>query len=196
GCRFIHISTDYVFQGTSSEPYTEEDETSPINVYGASKLAGEKGILEVLGDKATIVRTSSLHGKYGANFVHTMLELFSAREKVSVVSDQIMSPTWAGWLAGVLLDLCRIEEGGIFHACSEGALSWFEFAKAIADFADDDFDVEIEPVPASTFPRPAPRPAYSVMSCEKLSKVLGRKPLSWDDGLKRHLRDIGRIKGA
>ncbi len=195
GTRLIHLSTDYVFDGSAKEPYTEESPTLPINVYGESKLAGEQGILEVLGDSATIVRTSSLHGQHGANFVHTMLELFALKETLSVVTDQIMSPTWAGWLAGVLLDLCRIKEGGIYHACSGGAVSWFDFAQEILRLADGDFSVELEPVPASTFPRPAARPAYSVMSCDKLTKLLGRAPLSWNDGLQRHLRDIKRLKG-
>lgn len=194
-CRLIGISTDYVFDGTASKPISEDAPTNPINVYGASKLAGEKEATKILGDKVLLLRTSSLHGQKGVNFVHTMLKLFEEREVVKVVNDQYMSPTWAGWLAEVVLDLCRIECSGILHASCSGVISWFDFAVAILDFARAELKngerVKIEPIGCGELARPAKRPKYSALDCGKLATVLGRKPLNWKEGLKEHLKEIG-----
>ncbi|RMG43210.1 MAG: dTDP-4-dehydrorhamnose reductase [Candidatus Dadabacteria bacterium] len=192
--RYILVSTDYVFGDGHSSPIKEDAETSPLNVYGESKLAGEKLVNTILGGEGLIVRTSSLHGQFGANFVHTMIELFKAGKEVNVVADQIMSPTYAGWLADVLLDLVRTGEKGILHACCRGEISWYDFAseiyKCIGAQVDPDRKVRIEPVPSSDFPRPARRPAYSVLDTSRLVAVLGREPLSWQEGLRAHLRDL------
>ncbi len=195
GCRLLYVSTDYVFNGTATAPISEEAATSPINVYGESKLAGERETLNILGDQAVVVRTSSLHGAKGVNFVQTMLDLFVKMPAVKVVQDQIMSPTWAGWLADTLLDLGRVPCSGVYHACCAGAVSWYDFAREIQNVLGDQLSgigsVVIEPIAAADFARPAKRPQYSVMDCAKLASLLGRKPIPWQEGLRGHLRDLG-----
>lgn len=199
GCRMIHISTDYVFDGSFDSPIPETAPTNPINHYGATKLAGEAAVMEAAGKLAVIVRTSSLHGQKGVNFVHTMLELFKTKEVVRVVNDQYMSPTWAGWLAEVILDLGRIACDGIVHASCAGAITWYDFAAEILRLVKDDIPnaqaLRLEPISASEFGRPAKRPAYSVFDCSKLAGLLGRSPIPWQDGLKAHLRELGYSKG-
>lgn len=195
GCRMLHVSTDYVFSGEGDRPLSEDSPTGPLNVYGQSKLEGEREVLEILGDRALIVRTSSLHGKHGANFVHTMIKLFRERESVSVVHDQLMSPCWAGWLAEVLLDLGRIPASGVVHASCAGALSWYDFAQAILDIVKAK-DTQagrcrLERIDAKQFARPARRPRYSVLDCSRLAGLLGRRPISWQEGLRAHLAELG-----
>ncbi len=194
GSRHIFISTDYVFDGTGSTPLTEEDPVNPISVYGASKRAGEEAILDAYPMNSVIVRTSSLHGQKGINFVHTMIDLFKKRDALTVVSDQIMSPTWAGWLAEVVLDIGRLSCAGIYHASCAGAVSWFEFANEILTLSAAKIErsgmVRIDPISAAQFGRPAPRPMYSVFNTEKLAKTIGRAPISWQQGLRYHLKDI------
>jgi dTDP-4-dehydrorhamnose reductase len=204
GCRMFHVSTDYVFDGVFSRPIREDDNTNPLGVYGASKLAGEKAVTDALPMRSFVVRTSSLHGEKGQNFVHTMIKLFQEREKIQVVADQMMSPTWAGWLAEVLLDLCRIDPEGeffsepgknILHASGAGAVSWYEFTCRIFELTraslekriGKELNVEILPIPAIQFPRPAKRPMYSVLDGSRLERVLGRSRIGWEQGLKQHL---------
>lgn len=193
GSRMIHISTDYVFDGTSKIPLTEDAHPAPLNIYGASKLAGEHVVRELLGSQALIVRTSSLHGQRGANFVHTMIKLFGERDLVRVVSDQYMCPTWAGWLAEVLMDLGRLSCSGIVHACGAGVVSWYEFAKAIYELTEKKgkWKARLEPCPAADYPVSARRPAYSAMDCSRLAQLLGRPPISWREGLRQHLKELG-----
>jgi len=196
GVRLLHLSTDYVFDGMGSTPLGEEAPVNPLNVYGQSKLAGEQEILRAHGEGSLIVRTSSLHGQYGVNFVHTMLSFFREKESLKVVNDQFMSPTWAGWLAEVLLVLsAKPDEKGVIHASCAGSLSWYEYACAIKALVsgqlEGPLDTVIEPVPSSEFPRPALRPRYSVFDCSRLTSVLGRPPIPWLNGLKNHLVDIG-----
>jgi dTDP-4-dehydrorhamnose reductase len=206
GARLIHLSTDYVFDGELKRPLTETDATNPQSVYGRTKLAGEQLVLESCVSSSAIVRTSSLHGKFGDNFIHTMLKLFVERDVVQVVQDQIMSPTWAGWLAGILLDLGRTEGAfgvrddvpPIYHASCAGEISWFEFATAALEYAraglsrkhEKEILVSVEPTTMDKFVRPAPRPAYSAFDCSKLARTVGRDPLDWQSGLKRHLKDL------
>ena len=194
GSRLIHISTDYVFDGSLGRPLKETDPVSPPNQYGASKLAGEQAALNAHPTNTLIVRTSSLHGAKGINFVHTMLKLFREKEEVSVVSDQVMSPTYAGWLAEVLLDLARLEVVGIIHASCRGAISWYEFAKEIhmlATKSGEKLKAQVKPISAAEFYRPAIRPSYSVFDCSKLTETLGRAPIDWKEGLKQHLKELG-----
>lgn len=196
-CRLLHVSTDYVFPGDGASPLTEDDPVSPRSVYGASKLKGEEAISGILGDRALVVRTSSLHGKYGANFVHTMLSLFDQKKSVKVVADQYMSPTWAGFLAEAILDLCRIEVGGVVHCSCQGGVSWYEFAKKIGSFAfAPEEQPSIEPSLLKDLNRPAKRPQYSVFNLAKLEKLLGRSALPWEKGLELHLQDIGRLRNG
>lgn len=193
-CRLIHISTDYVFRGDTRAPLKEGDRCDPINVYGQSKLAGENEIRSVYPDRSLILRTSSLYGNKGVNFVRTMLDLFRTKELVKVVDDQYMSPTWAGWLAEVILDLSRLEASGLMHACCEGETNWYGFASLILELSrsrvEASKNLRIEPIPSAQFPRPAARPAYSVLNCDLLTNTLGRRPISWQDGLRFYLKEL------
>lgn len=193
--RLIHISTDYVFDGSLQRPLTEDDIVNPINVYGKTKLAGEKEILSIYPEGSLIVRTSSLYGQRGVNFVKTMIDLFRSKELVRVVIDQVMSPTWSGWLAEALLDLGRIKTNGIVHASCSGQVSWYDFAKSIFELSNPRLEphpnLKIEPILASEFQRPAKRPPFSVFNCAKLANLLSRQPLNWEEALKIHLREIG-----
>lgn len=195
--RLLHISTDFVFDGTLRRPLREDDAVNALSVYGKSKLQGEKAILEEYGEGSLIIRTSSLHGAKGHNFVHIMLKLFEEKELIKVISDRIMSTTWAGWLAEVVLDLARMQATGIVHACCAGQLSWFDFACEIRELVKESMpkarNVKIEPIAASSYALPAPRPDYSVMDCSKLEGLLGRKAISWQQGLRSHLIDAGHI---
>ena len=193
--RVIHLSTDYVFAGNTEKPLKEEDPTNPLSVYGKSKLAGEQALMQELGDKALVVRTSSLHGAYGQNFVHTMLKLFAEKSEVKIVAEQRMSPTWAGWLAEVLLDLCRIDASGIIHASGSGSVSWHRFASLIYNHAlphnkKINPNLKITPISLEELNRPAKRPVYSVFNCDKLSALIGRQPMNYEEGLLQHLKEI------
>jgi dTDP-4-dehydrorhamnose reductase len=158
--KFCYISTDYVFDGNGSEPYSEYDRTEPKSVYGKSKWAGEQ-LTQSLCSRYYIVRTSWVYGQYGNNFVKTMLKLGRERERLKVVHDQLGSPTYALDLAKFLLMLVQTDSYGIYHASNTGVCSWFEFAQAI--FEEIKLVVTVEPCTTAEFPRPAPRPAYSVM---------------------------------
>lgn len=193
--RLIHISTDYVYGGDAAAPIKEGSPVNPLSVYGRSKLEGDEAVLEVMGDNALILRTSSLHGQRGVNFVHTMIKLFEEREHVSVVGDQYMSPTYAGWLSEVILDLSRMTIGGLMHASCSGVISWFDFAKKIHELAEiggrAPIRAKLSPTTMSEFKRPAKRPRYSALDCSKLEAVLGRKTMPWELGVRIHMREIG-----
>jgi dTDP-4-dehydrorhamnose reductase len=195
GARLAHISTDYVFDGTSEKALTETDPTNPINVYGRSKLEGENLALDILGDRALILRTAWLHGSRGSNFVQTMLRLFREKPEIKVVNDQWGSPTWTGWLAEAILDLVRLDCGGVMHAVGAGTATWFEVAKYILETAnknlDEEFEVNILPQTTAECARPAKRPRYSVLDTGLISKTLGREPQPWKDGIKCHLKELG-----
>jgi dTDP-4-dehydrorhamnose reductase len=196
GARCFHISTDYVFAGDGTVPLVEDAPTDPRSMYGKSKLEGERLVMQATESHATILRTSSLHGARGTNFVHTMLALFDQKKEVSVVADQYMSPCWAGFLAESLLDIMRVDFSGIMHVASSSdqGVSWFEFAKTIGALA---YPAHEQPVihqaTLASFPRPAPRPRYSVFNLDRFRAVLGREPLAWEVGLKSHLNELGRI---
>lgn len=163
GLGLIHVSTDYVFPGDGTRPYEVDDRTGPNSVYGASKLAGELSVLEVYPE-AHVVRTAWVWGAHGANFVKTMARLESTRPTLSVVDDQRGTPTYAADLAAGLLELAAADlPGGVLHATNAGETTWFDFARAI--FAELGADPErVRPTSTADFPRPAPRPAYSVLS--------------------------------
>ena len=193
GARFLHVSTDYVFGNGFSEPIKEDAPTGPLNVYGASKLAGEKAVLDIYPEGSLILRTASLHGKYGPNFVHTMLRLFKERESISVVSDQVMSPTWAGWLAETLLEMAdRKDCLGIVHATSGEAVSWYDFTCAILDEVKGTLEriPEVKPILAKDYPRAATRANYSVLCADKL-RSFGVNVIGWRTGLRGHLNSLG-----
>lgn len=182
--RFIHISTDYVFDGTAAIPYNEDHPVSPVNFYGESKLKGEEIALEKM-PSAVIIRTSWVYSFFGNNFVKTMLRLMRERESIQVINDQFGSPTYAADLAAVIMQIAAEAEdkGGIYHFSNEGIISWFDFAVAIKEFAG--LPCNVKPIDTSGYPTPAKRPAYSAMSKEKIQSVFGIQLKYWKDSLQQ-----------
>lgn len=185
--RFIHISTDYVFDGTSREPLKEDDAVSPINVYGETKLKGEQQAIEEAPD-CIIIRTSWVYSSHGKNFVKTMLRLMGERETVSVVGDQWGSPTYAADLAEAILQI--ISGGnwqpGIYHYSNDGVISWAQFAEAIAE--QSGAACAVQSIPTSGYPTPAARPAYSVMNKAKIAATFSIPIKPWKEGLAACIR--------
>ena len=159
-CPLVHISTDYVFNGQNDRPWVEDDEIGPISVYGKSKLKGEEYIQEIL-DRYFIIRTAWLYGVNGRNFPRTMLELAQNNSEITVVYDEVGTPTYTPDLAKGISDLIETDHYGIYHLTNSGNCSWCEFARYIFEVAD--MNVKVIPVTASEFARPAPRPSYSVL---------------------------------
>ncbi len=190
--KLIHISTDYVFDGNKEEPYEETDEPNPVGIYGKSKYQGELIIQENLKEYF-ILRTSWLYGRYGNNFVYTMLRLFKEREEVSVVCDQFGSPTYAPDLARVLLRIVDLDSDdyGIYHFSNDGRISWYEFACAIYDFSKRNNEltehVSIKKILTKDYPIKAKRPYNSCMSKEKIKRVFGLRVNSWEKSLQNFL---------
>lgn len=188
GARLIHLSTDYVFSGESAVPYRPEDPPEPRSAYGRTKWAGERAVL-ASGADATIVRTAGVYTGTGSDFVATMLRLERSRETVDVVTDQVTSTTFAPDLAAALVDLtaCRTADP-ILHVTNAGAVTWFEFARAIFGAVGADPE-RVRPTTAARFARPAPRPAYSVLFDTVLSDpVLPLRP--WQQALSAALADV------
>lgn len=186
--KVIQLSTDYVYGGSlHSRPIKESEPAHPCGVYGYSKYLGDE-LLRSVNPLSMIIRTSWLHGLYGPNFVHTMLKLFKEREEIKVVNDQFGSPTWAGWLAAVLVKAAQRFEPGVFHASNRGVTSWYEFARAIADRAGT--ACRVLPQSTAELSRPAPRPPYSALDCTKLENLIGETCQSWEEGLNEHLRSL------
>jgi dTDP-4-dehydrorhamnose reductase len=190
--KLIHISTDYVFDGESDQPYTETDVTNPVNVYGKTKLAGEQALQEAMPTNAIIIRTSWVYSEYGNNFVKTMLRLGGERDELNVVSDQIGSPTYATDLAGVILEIIQNksfkEEGQttqIYHYSNEGEISWHEFAKEIFKIAK--IDCKANPIVTEQYPMPAQRPKNTSMNKDKIMKTFNANPVPWKDSLEKCL---------
>lgn len=183
GVRVVHVSTDYVFPGDARRPYVESDEPGPRTAYGRSKLAGEHAVREASEGHA-IVRTAWLFGEGGTNFVDTMLRLGAERDEVSVVFDQVGSPTWTGHLAPALVDLAERDAAGVFHATGGGACSWFELA--IEAMRLRELDCRVVAVTTDEFPRPAPRPAFSVLETEREDGV---ELPDWHEGVAEHIKE-------
>jgi dTDP-4-dehydrorhamnose reductase len=186
GAKLCLVSTDYVFDGTSQTAYNEYDQPNPKTVYGKSKLAGEQ-LVQTLHERYFIVRTSWVYGKYGNNFVKTMLKLSEERDELKVVADQVGSPTYTYDLAGFLFELVRTDYFGIYHASNTGTCSWYDFAKAI--FAESGKSTAVEPCTTAEFPRPAPRPAFSMMDHAALRTNGFHNLPHWRDALQRFLKD-------
>jgi len=184
GSFLVHVSTDYVFAGDACKPYKPHDATAPQTVYGSSKLAGEQAIQNI-GGQWLIVRTSWLFGKEGANFVRTILKLACQKESLKVVNDQIGCPTYAPDLAQGLIDLAGREARGIYHFCNVPACSWYDFAKKAVDLAG--LACCVLPCASSEYPRPAKRPAYSVLDCGATFEVLGRPGRAWPEVLREYI---------
>jgi dTDP-4-dehydrorhamnose reductase len=197
GLPFVHISTDYVFDGSKDGPYVETDPRAPLGVYGASKAAGEEAIAAVGGDHA-IVRTAWVYSAFGANFVKTMLRLAATRDELGVVSDQYGCPTWAQDVAKATLLLSgRLLDGdpaaqGLFHAAGEGDASWADFAEAIfsGSAARGGPTARVKPITTAEYPTPARRPANSRLDCERLHQVLGWRPGPWRQSLPSCLAEL------
>lgn len=193
GAKLVYISTDYVFDGLGSQSYHEYDNTNPKSIYGKSKRAGEV-LVQSLSSKFFIVRTSWVYGKYGNNFVKTMLKLGQEKSLLQVVDDQKGSPTYTVDLARFLLDLIETEKYGVYHASNSDSCTWFEFTKAIfaeaEDILDLKFTAKLEPCATEQFPRPAPRPRNSVM--EHLSiRTNGFQDIRhWREGLRDFLLEV------
>jgi dTDP-4-dehydrorhamnose reductase len=196
GARLMHISTDYVFDGTGNKPYTEEDATHPTGVYGDSKRDGEIAVSEN-NPGSYIIRTAWLYGKHGNNFVHTMLRLMHERDEIKVVNDQYGSPTWAFNLAETVVTLIRqVESGknipfGIYHYTNEGTCTWFEFAQAI--YAEGKSvnlltkPCTVTPCTSAEYPAKVKRPAYSVLDKTKIKNTLDIEIPHWETSLKKYV---------
>lgn len=184
GAKLVYISTDYVFDGTATTPYNEFASTTPQSVYGKSKLAGEQFVRD-LHSKFFIVRTSWVFGKHGNNFVKTMLKLAQERDELMVVHDQVGCPTYTIDLANCVLELIQTEKYGVYHVSNSGHCSWYEFAKAI--FEEAGIEVKVNPCTTKDFPRPAPRPTYSVFEHMAL-KLNGFSEMRyWREALKEFI---------
>lgn len=193
GALFIHLSTDYVFDGRQSHPYTENDATNPINVYGTSKLAGEHAIQNNC-DNYLILRTAWVYSSHGNNFVKTMLKLGAQQQEIRVVADQIGSPTWTHDLADAIAQLQQFHHCGIYHYTNSGVASWYDFAVAIFEHARQlDFPLKVQrviPITTAEYPTPAQRPAYSVLACAKITATLKTIPPHWQQQLKQCLTAV------
>ena len=189
GIPFIHISTDYVFDGTEAIPRLETDQTNPIGVYGQTKLDGENLALEN-NPKTIILRTAWVYSRFGNNFVKTMLRLFNDKDSISVVADQIGSPTNAIDLADAILTIISKNDltYGIFNYSNEGECSWFGFAQKIKEFSNS--TIEINPVSTSAYPTKAKRPAYSLLDKSKIKEVYQLNIPTWEDSLKEELKHL------
>ncbi|UCC66715.1 MAG: dTDP-4-dehydrorhamnose reductase [Deltaproteobacteria bacterium] len=182
GARLIYISTDYIFDGEKRSRYSEYDLPNPQNIYGESKRLGEWYIERFLDDYL-IIRTQWLYGRYGRNFVETILALADEREKIEVVNDQVGSPTYTADLSKTISALISKDLRGVFHVCNSGSCSWYEFALEILKLAGIE-GVEIIPISSGVLNRPAKRPLYSVLSCKKLRKEAGIKMRPWRAALR------------
>lgn len=186
GAKLVYISTDYVFDGTNPGEYQVDDPTNPKNEYGKAKLAGEQAIKEKTDDYY-IIRTSWVFGKYGKNFVYTMLRLAKTHDKLTVVDDQFGRPTWTRTLAEFMTYLVDHEEPfGTYQLSNENSCSWYDFAKEILK----DQDVEVAPVPSEAYPQKAYRPRHSIMSLSK-AEGTGFEVISWQEALQQFLTVIG-----
>ena len=182
--RFIHISTDYVFDGSSSIPYREDHRTNPLGIYGLSKLKGEALCL-LNNQDAMIIRTAWVYSTYGSNFVKTMMRLMKERKEISVVNDQTGSPTYAADLANAIMQIIEQEnwQPGIYHYANAGTTSWFGFATAIKELLHS--DCKINPVPTAAYPTIAKRPSFSLLDTNKIRHTFGIHIPEWKESLER-----------
>ncbi len=186
GAKMLYISTDYVFGGDGETPYEISDEKAPQNIYGKSKLLGEDSVIALLRNYF-IVRISWVFGSNGKNFVKTMLNFDKRRKKISVVDDQIGSPTYTADLAPLLVDMIKSEKYGIYHATNEGFCSWAEFAEEI--FKQAGYKTAVEKIPTSDYPTPAKRPFNSRLSKKSLDDAGFKRLPTWQDAITRFLAD-------
>jgi len=190
--KFIHISTDYVFNGENFKPYTEEDKTNPNGVYGRTKLDGEKAMQKINPNNSIIIRTSWVYSSYGANFVKTMLRLGKEKDALGVIFDQVGTPTYARDLAKTILEILpqlHNDKVEVYHYSNEGVLSWYDFAKEIMRMAK--IECQINPIETKEYPTPATRPHYSLLNKSKIKKEYNIAIPYWKDSLDVCLRKMG-----
>ncbi len=188
--KLIHISTDYVFDGKATKPYKEDDKTNPVNYYGYTKLKGEELALQN-NPNTIIIRTSWVYSKYGNNFVKTMLRLMNERKEINVVNDQLGSPTYAKDLAEAIISTVSGQQStvnGIFHFSNEGIISWYDFALAIKEIKQ--FNCAVNPIPTTSYPTPAKRPAYSVFDKAKIVNTFNIQLKDWKESLASCLNQL------
>ncbi|QOP42638.1 dTDP-4-dehydrorhamnose reductase [Sulfurimonas sediminis] len=200
--RLIHISTDYVFDGKNYRPYVEDDETNPNGVYGATKLAGENAMRAINPKDSIIIRTSWVYSSFGNNFVKTMLRLGKEKDSLGVIFDQVGTPTYAGDLAQVILDIIGSAASvpanstkntvQIYNYSNEGVLSWYDFAKEIMKMAK--LECKINPIETKEYPTPAARPHYSLLNKAKIKKEFTIEIPYWKESLDTCLRIMGERK--
>lgn len=193
GCRLIHISTDYVFDGKATTPYTEKTKPNPLSVYGKSKLKGEEAILKIQPD-FVIIRTSWLYSEYGTNFVKTMLKLMNEKEEINIVSDQQGSPTYAADLAEMIMVILENAEenewkNGIYHFSNQGETTWYGFAEKIKELAHID-TCKLRPIKTEEYKVAAERPRYSVLDKSKIESTFHVAIPHWEDALKRCIKKL------
>lgn len=189
-CLLIHVSTDYVFDGTETNPYTEKSKTCPVSVYGKTKLAGERAVINS-GCFHIIIRTAWLYSAFGRNFVKTILHLADEKPELNVVSDQIGTPTYAEDLARAITEIMgneeRVEHEGIYHFTNEGVCSWYDFAKEIVRLSGK--ECKVNPVSTAEYPAKTQRPAYSVLDKTKIRKIFQVETPDWKDALQRMMKE-------
>ncbi len=192
-CLLIHISTDYVFDGIANKPYTEKDKPTPISVYGKTKLAGEQEILKS-DCLYIIIRTAWLYSSFGHNFVKTILRLADEKEEISVINDQMGSPTYAADLANVIATIMendeRVEYKGIYHFSNEGICSWYDFATEIVSLSGK--TCRVNPITTAEYPSHTPRPAWSVLDKTKIRQIFGVDIPEWKFSLRRMLESYNK----
>ena len=197
---FVHYSTDYVFDGTAGQPYSEEAAVAPGSVYGRTKLAGERAVAAAT-DRHVILRTAWLYSHVGHNFLKTMLRLAESNQSVRVVADQTGSPTYAWDLAQTTLSIVEALAGGrndgygLYHATNAGVTTWHGFASRIFQLAGCD-EIQVDPITTDQYPTPAPRPAYSVLCCDRLEQVYGLTLPHWEDAAARCIQALDTSSGT
>ena len=192
GIQMIHISTDYVFDGSNCRPYIEEDRVNPTSIYGQSKLDGERAMQEICPPNSLIIRTSWVYSAFGNNFVKTMLRLAKQRDELGVIFDQVGTPTYAKNLAQSILDIITKKYNAsnveIYHYSNEGVCSWYDFAKAIFELSE--IPCRVNPITTEQYPTPATRPHYSILNKSKIKRDFDLDIPYWKDALKEALSSL------
>ena len=193
GCRLLHVSTDFIFDGRQTAPYEEQAAGNPLSVYGDSKWQGEQAVLRH-DPQALVLRTAWVYGVHGENFVKTMLRLAGDREELRVVADQRGTPSWTRDIAGAMLALMDQQATGVFHYTNEGEATWYEFACAIVDEAREaGFKLKVErmtPISTAEYPTAATRPAYSVLDKTRIKALLKQPIPHWRDSLRAMIKEL------
>ncbi|MGR5269849.1 dTDP-4-dehydrorhamnose reductase [Vibrio astriarenae] len=205
--RLVHVSTDFVFDGTKTTPYQPDDQPNPINVYGDSKLQGDLKVDEILGSQGTIIRTAWVYSANGNNFVKTMLRLMAEKEQLGIVYDQVGTPTWAKGLAKMIWQLVegqgtrgkvQEEQAEVLHWTDAGVASWYDFAVAIQELAIEkgmlEKEIPVRPIPASAYPTPAKRPSFSVIDKTTAEQASGVQTVHWRKQLSKMMDELPQQK--